>query len=1146
MAKECRITPASSVSKQRLRQLQVLASEGDPRAKALAAQVQGVRHQQAGALREERQVNTLRRMLQDPKVAAMVRSGRISLHPAETANKSDPTPSGKAKSLAGMVSEVAPGQIEVDPQRFQYKIVSNAAGEVGSLRDVRKWDDNLAGVISVWQDPADGKTYVVNGHNRLGLAKRQGVKSVTVRYLRAANAKDARAIGALQNIAEGQGTEVDAAKFFRDSGIRTKADVEARGLPLSSGKAGRGLALARLPREMFDRVVQGDLSVGRGAIIGGSGLDASKQREIGKLLKVRPSISDGTLGEYVEALAASQRQKQQTLNLFGNSTEEVETGLARAELVNGITRKIGKERRLFSMVSGSRAAATLQEKAGNQINREASGEVASAADRLGRMFKDMKNVSGPMSMAINRAASRVTAGEKREKVQRDLYEDVVKAMEAELERAGLAPKVPSKEAETTNLFDSAAAPAGMALLSILEDRMDALRRKCTTGYGCGSACISVQKECRARPASAMGRERIQRLQQLARGEIKPQGLGVPAPGDAAAMAEDLQGRRAARAAGLSEQRMARQAPSPAIAAGATGLEDLERRALDLRVKAEDLAMGSTGNQEFAAGAGKPAIPEVLPPGPMPSKTTPGLETLAIVRQVMGNKKLRSDRQRIAEMIRLGIPADSDFVKLAAQSKVAGRPNDQQPVELTSPGRAAQPKPAANAGLNASDVVTATQQAQFARQQLEAAKAAGDEAGAKAWRKEEAAVQRARVRAAARRAQQNQASLFGVTEYDETMPLFKRRDGVLAEAQIDALRRRCSIGYGCGSACISLQKECRVTPLSAVTQRRLKRLMSLAAGGASGGQERKSPTERKIAALNTVRDQLGKNLVASLSRQRPDGSGNFIEHPDAAAMQQIKSAKLRVAKLDRQLNVLEGKDPDEKRWIEGDPYGLARYSDFQSPGRKAYERKVIAMELKGATVGDQAVFMSGGPASGKTSLLKRQFGDAKGFAVIDPDRIKGYDPVMEIGVAMGMRRSAELAHENSSRLSRKVYATARDRGLNVLMDGTGANVDKYIGQMQELRGKGYKITLLAQHVPEEVGVKRALRRADSTGRYVPLGFIQHAYEVIPGNFERIARVADRAILNDGESNQVIMQYQAGRFVGGNRQRTADYRKRYGKP
>jgi predicted ABC-type ATPase len=367
-----------------------------------------------------------------------------------------------------------------------------------------------------------------------------------------------------------------------------------------------------------------------------------------------------------------------------------------------------------------------------------------------------------------------------------------------------------------------------------------------------------------------------------------------------------------------------------------------------------------------------------------------------------------------------------------------------------------------------------------------------------------------------------------------------------QARIDAAKKKCSIGYGCGSSCIPMDKQCRVTPMSAVSQQRLKRLMNLAAGGASGReQEGNSKTDRRIAALNSTREQLGKNLVASLSRQRPDGQGNFIEHPDAAAMQQIKSTGLRVAKIDRQLNVLEGKDPDEKRWIEGDPYGLARYSDFESPGRKAYERKVLARELKGATVGDQAVFMSGGPASGKTTLLKKQFGDAEGFVVIDPDRLKGDDPVMAIGVAMGMRKAAALAHENSSRLSKEVYVAAREKGLNVLMDGTGANAGKYINQMQEMKGKGYKVTLLAQHVPEEVGVDRALARADRTGRYVPPSFIQHAYEVIPGNFERLARVADRATLNDGESNQVIMQYEAGVLVGGNRKRLADYRKRYGK-
>jgi predicted ABC-type ATPase len=356
------------------------------------------------------------------------------------------------------------------------------------------------------------------------------------------------------------------------------------------------------------------------------------------------------------------------------------------------------------------------------------------------------------------------------------------------------------------------------------------------------------------------------------------------------------------------------------------------------------------------------------------------------------------------------------------------------------------------------------------------------------------------------------------------------------------KKNCSKGYGCGSTCIEITKEC-VKPAGPAS----KRLGTVLKGKPTPKESRApSQDQRRVDALVARRNQVGQALVADLSRERPDGQGNYIEHPDGAAMQQIRATGRRVAKIDRQLNMLEGKDPDEKRWLEGDPFGLARYSDFQSPGRKAYEEKVIAAELQGATKGDQAVFMSGGPASGKTSLLKKQFGEAQGFAVIDPDRIKSFDPVMEIGVAMGMRDAAALAHENSSRLSKELYATARDRGLNVLMDGTGANAGKYIGQMQELKGKGYQVTLLAQHVPEEVGVARALKRADRTGRYVPPEFIQHAYEVIPGNFERIAREADRATLNDGESNQVIMQYEAGRQVGGDKRRAADYRRRYGKP
>lgn len=46
-------------------------------------------------------------------------------------------------------------------------------------------------------------------------------------------------------------------------------------------------------------------------------------------------------------------------------------------------------------------------------------------------------------------------------------------------------------------------------------RASGQKRKCTTGYGCGNACISLQKECRISPSSAIGKGRLRRLQKLA-------------------------------------------------------------------------------------------------------------------------------------------------------------------------------------------------------------------------------------------------------------------------------------------------------------------------------------------------------------------------------------------------------------------------------------------------------------------------------------------------------------------------------------------------------------------------------------------------------------------------------------------------------
>ncbi len=165
--------------------------------------------------------------------------------------------------------------IAVDPPRFQFKDNVNAQGQQkgNSLEGVDRWNTDAEGSIQVWDDPADGQTYVVNGHNRLGKAKELGVPTIRGERLLAQTAEQARAQGAISNISSGGGTAFDAAKVIRELGIQDPAGLEAAGIPLQSGMGAQGLALSKLPGDLFQQAVDGALPMGRALALGGSGLD---------------------------------------------------------------------------------------------------------------------------------------------------------------------------------------------------------------------------------------------------------------------------------------------------------------------------------------------------------------------------------------------------------------------------------------------------------------------------------------------------------------------------------------------------------------------------------------------------------------------------------------------------------------------------------------------------------------------------------------------------------------------------------------------------------------------------------------------------------------------------------------------------------
>ena len=70
--------------------------------------------------------------------------------------------------------------IKIDAARFQFKSGGDAQGVTNALTGVKEWDNNASGIALVWEDEK-GDRYIVDGHQRLGLAQRLKAQGQTPR-----------------------------------------------------------------------------------------------------------------------------------------------------------------------------------------------------------------------------------------------------------------------------------------------------------------------------------------------------------------------------------------------------------------------------------------------------------------------------------------------------------------------------------------------------------------------------------------------------------------------------------------------------------------------------------------------------------------------------------------------------------------------------------------------------------------------------------------------------------------------------------------------------------------------------------------------------------------------------------------------------
>ena len=302
-----------------------------------------------------------------------------------------------------------PKQIAFDPDRFQYKRTygQEGRGTSGSLRTAATFDPELAGTILVWRDPEDSQTYVVNGHNRLDLALRKDAPQVLSRFIEAETAEEARSVGALTNIAEGQGTNIDAAKFFRDSGL-SREEVVAKGLPLTQKKVDDGLALSTLSLEIFGAVAQGAFPVERGVIIGQELPDQDLQRQLIKDLdrlgKRGKNITNDVVREMAQMVAGAPQVVEEQETLFGTEEQRTAFSFEKASLMAGIKNRLKADKSLFSLVSKSKNIDRLANE-GNVIDIERNQQIAREAAVVQELFERLKN-GAPISPLVNEGARR--------------------------------------------------------------------------------------------------------------------------------------------------------------------------------------------------------------------------------------------------------------------------------------------------------------------------------------------------------------------------------------------------------------------------------------------------------------------------------------------------------------------------------------------------------------------------------------------------------------------------------------------------------------------------------------------------------------------------------------------------------------------
>lgn len=199
----------------------------------------------------------------------------------------------------------------------------------------------------------------------------------------------------------------------------------------------------------------------------------------------------------------------------------------------------------------------------------------------------------------------------------------------------------------------------------------------------------------------------------------------------------------------------------------------------------------------------------------------------------------------------------------------------------------------------------------------------------------------------------------------------------------------------------------------------------------------------------------------------------------------------------------------------------------SKERAALHRRIVREFLRGVPSQErpEALMMAGGPAAGKSSMLRAGAAKKPEHSVlVNPDAIKGMLPEYQHLIQkVKSRDAAGAVHEESSHIAALITQHAVARRMHLTVDKTKIKPE----EVARLEGQGYRTRAAVATVNIQDARARAKKRGDETGRYVYDEVLIPGHHEVARKFEDWARLTKMPmVLQDTNHNKKIASAENG--------------------